>query len=333
MTTSREIRLKSRPVGTPVADNFELATVELPAPGAGEVQVRNHWMTVDPYMRGRMNDVKSYSPPFALGEAMQGGAVGEVITSNDPSLAVGDLVQSMYGWREAFNAPASAVQKLETFGLPPQAFLGVAGMPGMTAWVGLLKIAAMKDGDVVFVSGAAGAVGQIVVQIAKIKGNTVIGSCGGADKVAYLKSIGCDEVIDYKAEKDLTAALNRVAPKGIDVYFENVGGEHMDAAIAAARPFARFALCGMISQYNSTGEMYGVKNLIQAVGKSIRLEGFIVSNSFQHLPEFLKDMSGWIAGGKIQWKETIDEGIENAPGAFLKLFKGENTGKMLVKLS
>jgi len=333
MTTSREIRLKSRPVGTPVADNFELATVDLPAPGAGEVQVRNHWMTVDPYMRGRMNDVKSYSPPFALGEAMQGGAVGEVIASNDPSLAVGDLVQSMYGWREAFNAPASAVQKLETFGLPPQAFLGVAGMPGMTAWVGLLKIAAMKDGDVVFVSGAAGAVGQIVVQIAKIKGNTVIGSCGGADKVAYLKSIGCDEVIDYKAEKDLTAALNRVAPKGIDVYFENVGGEHMDAAIAAARPFARFALCGMISQYNSTGEMYGVKNLIQAVGKSIRLEGFIVSNSFQHLPEFLKDMSGWIAGGQIQWKETIDEGIENAPGAFLKLFKGENTGKMLVKLS
>ena len=333
MTTSREIRLKSRPVGTPVADNFELATVDLPAPGAGEVQVRNHWMTVDPYMRGRMNDVKSYSPPFALGEAMQGGAVGEVIASNDPSLAVGDLVQSMYGWREAFNAPASAVQKLETFGLPPQAFLGVAGMPGMTAWVGLLKIAAMKDGDVVFVSGAAGAVGQIVVQIAKIKGNTVIGSCGGADKVAYLKSIGCDEVIDYKAEKDLTAALNRVAPKGIDVYFENVGGEHMDAAIAAARPFARFALCGMISQYNSTGEMYGVKNLIQAVGKSIRLEGFIVSNSFQHLPEFLTDMSGWIAEGKIQWKETIDEGIENAPGAFLKLFKGENTGKMLVKLS
>jgi NADPH-dependent curcumin reductase CurA len=333
MTTSREIRLKSRPVGTPVADNFELATVELPAPGAGEVQVRNHWMTVDPYMRGRMNDVKSYSPPFALGEAMQGGAVGEVIASNDPSLAVGDLVQSMYGWREAFNAPAAAVQKLDTFGLPPQAFLGVAGMPGMTAWVGLLKIAAMKDGDVVFVSGAAGAVGQIVVQIAKIKGNTVIGSCGGADKVAYLKSIGCDEVIDYKAEKDLTAALNRVAPKGIDVYFENVGGEHMDAAIAAARPFARFALCGMISQYNSTGEMYGVKNLIQAVGKSIRLEGFIVSNSFQHLPEFLKDMSGWIAGGQIQWKETIDEGIENAPGAFLKLFKGENTGKMLVKLS
>lgn len=333
MTVSREIRLKSRPVGIPTADNFELATVELPAPGPGEVQVRNSWMTVDPYMRGRMNDVKSYSPPFALGEAMQGGAVGEVIASNDPSLAVGDLVQSFFGWREAFNAPAAAVQKLNTFGLPPQTFLGVAGMPGMTAWAGLLKVAGLKDGDVVFVSGAAGAVGSVVVQIAKIKGNKVIGSAGGADKVAFLKSIGCDEVIDYKAEKDLTAALMRAAPTGIDVYFENVGGEHMDAALAAARPFARFALCGMISQYNATGEMYGVKNLIQAVGKSIRLEGFIVSNFFEYMPAFLQDMSGWINDGKLKWTETIDEGIENAPGAFLKLFKGENTGKMLVKLS
>lgn len=333
MTVSREIRLKSRPVGVPTADNFELATVTLSAPGAGEVQVRNTWMTVDPYMRGRMNDVKSYSPPFALGEAMQGGAVGEVIASNDPSFAVGDLVQSFFGWREAFNAPAGAVQKLDTFGLPPQAFLGIAGMPGMTAWAGLLKVAALKDGDVVFVSGAAGAVGSVVVQIARIKGNKVIGSAGGAEKVAFLKDIGCDEVIDYKAEKDLTAALNRVAPEGIDVYFENVGGEHMDAALACAKPFARFALCGMISQYNSTGEMYGVKNLIQAVGKSIRLEGFIVSNHFQHLPDFLQDMSGWIRDGKVKWTETIDEGIENAPGAFLKLFKGENTGKMLVKLA
>ncbi|MDO9222368.1 MAG: NADP-dependent oxidoreductase, partial [Caulobacter sp.] len=183
-----------------------------------------------------------------------------------------------------------------------------------------------------FVSGAAGAVGSIVVQIAKLKGHTVIGSAGGADKVAFLKDIGCDEVIDYKAEKDLTAALNRVAPKGIDVYFENVGGEHMDAALACARPFARFALCGMISQYNATGEMYGIKNLIMAVGKSLKLEGFIVSNHFHHLPDFLQDMSGWINDGKLKWVETVDEGIENAPGAFLKLFQGGNTGKMLVKL-
>ena len=333
MTLSREIRLKSRPAGMPTADNFELASVELAAPGAGEVQVRNLFMSVDPYMRGRMNDVKSYTPPFQIGEALQGGAVGEVIASNDGSLKVGDLVQSMFGWREAFNAPAGALQKLETHGLPPQAFLGVAGMPGMTAWVGLLKIAALKDGDIVFVSGAAGAVGSIVCQIAKLKGHTVIGSAGGAKKAAFLKEIGCDAVIDYKAEKDLTAALHRAAPKGIDVYFENVGGEHMDAALAVARPFARFALCGMISQYNATGEAYGVKNLIAAVGKSIRLEGFIVSNHFEHLPEFLKEMSGWIASGKLTWRETVDEGIESAPGAFLKLFKGENLGKMLVKLS
>jgi len=330
--TSREVRLKSRPVGTPTAANFEIASVELPAPGPGEVQVRNTWMTVDPYMRGRMNDVKSYSPPFQLGEAMQGGAVGEIAASNDPAFKVGDLVQSFFGWREAFNAPAGAVQKLETHGLPPQAFLGVAGMPGLTAYVGLLKIAALKDGDVVFVSAAAGAVGQIVCQIAKLKGHTVIGSAGGADKVAYLKDLGVDHVIDYKAEPDLTAALLRAAPEGIDVYFENVGGAHMEAALMAARPFARFALCGMISQYNATDGGEGVKGLIMAVGKQIRLEGFIVSSHQDMAPAFLKDMSAWIAAGKVKWKETVEEGIEHAPDAFLKLFKGENLGKMLVKL-
>ena len=183
-------------------------------PGPGEVQVRNSWMTVDPYMRGRMNDVQSYAPPFQLGEAMQGGAVGEVVASNDPAFKAGDAVQSFLGWREAFNAPAAAVQKLDTHGLPPQAFLGVAGMPGMTAYVGLLKIAALKDGDVVFVSAAAGAVGQVVCQIAKLKGHTVIGSAGGAEKVACLKELGVDHVIDYKAEPDLTAALMRAAPQG-----------------------------------------------------------------------------------------------------------------------
>ena len=331
-TTSREVRLKSRPNGVPTAANFEIAAVELPAPAPGEVQVRNTWMTVDPYMRGRMNDVKSYSPPFQLGEAMQGGAVGEITASNDPSFKPGDLVQSFFGWREAFNAPAGAVQKLETFGLPPQAFLGVAGMPGLTAYVGLLKIAALKDGDVVFVSAAAGAVGQIVCQIAKLKGHTVIGSAGGADKVAYLKELGVDHVIDYKAEPDLTAALMRAAPDGIDVYFENVGGAHMEAALMAAKPFARFALCGMISDYNATDAGSGIHGLIQAVGKQLRLEGFIVSSHQDMAPAFLKDMSAWIAAGKIKWKETVEVGVERAPDAFLKLFKGENLGKMLVKL-
>jgi NADPH-dependent curcumin reductase CurA len=332
MTTSREVRLKSRPVGTPTADNFELATVTLADPAPGEVQVKNTWMTVDPYMRGRMNDVKSYSPPFQLGEAMQGGAVGEVVASNDPAFKVGDAVQSFMGWREAFNSPAAMVQALDTHGLPPQAFLGVAGMPGLTAYVGLLKIAALKDGDVVFVSGAAGAVGQIVCQIAKLKGHTVIGSAGGADKVAYLKEIGVDHAIDYKAESDLNAALARAAPDGIDVYFDNVGGPHLEAALMNAKPMARFALCGMISQYNATDMGEGVRGMILAVGRQIRLEGFIVSSHFDMMPAFVGEMAGWIASGKVTWKETVEDGIENAPTAFLKLFKGENLGKMLVKL-
>jgi hypothetical protein len=333
MTTSREIRLKSRPVGMPQADNFDLATVELSDPGPGEVQVRNHWMTVDPYMRGRMNDVRSYAPPFQLGEAMQGGAVGEVVASDDPTFKAGDMVQSFFGWREAFTAPAAAVQKLDTHGLPPQAFLGVAGMPGLTAYIGLLKIAALKDGDVVFVSAAAGAVGQVVCQIAKLKGHTVIGSAGGAQKVAYLKELGVDHVIDYKAEPDLTAALMRVAPQGIDVYFENVGGAHMEAALMAARPFGRFALCGMISQYNATDMGEGVRGLIMAVAKQLRLEGFIVSSHMDMQEAFIRDMSAWIATGKVEWRETVEVGIEKAPDAFLKLFSGENLGKMLVKLS
>jgi NADPH-dependent curcumin reductase CurA len=331
--TSREIRLKSRPVGWPTDENFELATVELPAPGAGEIQVKNLWMTVDPYMRGRMNDAKSYAAPFQLGEAMQGGAVGEVVASNDPSLKVGDLVSSMFGWREGFNAPAGAVQKLETHGLPPQAFLGAAGMPGLTAYVGLIKIAALKPGDVVFVSGAAGAVGQIVCQIAKIKGHIVIGSAGGAEKAAYLRELGVDHVIDYKATPDISAFLAEVAPGGIDVYFDNVGGDHLEAALTSARPFARFALCGMISQYNATDGGVGTRGLIQAVGKQLRLEGFIVSSHFDMMPAFVAELAGWVAEGKLTWKETVEHGIEKAPAAFLKLFTGENMGKMLVKLA
>ena len=333
MTQSREIRLKSRPTGVPTADNFELATVDLPDPGPGQVQVRNTWMTVDPYMRGRMNDVASYVPPFQLGEALQGGAVGEVTKSNGASLKAGDLVSSFFGWREGFNAPAQALQKLDTHGLPPEAFLGYAGMPGLTAYVGLLKIAELKDGDVVFVSGAAGAVGSVVCQIAKLKGHTVIGSAGGPDKVAFLKQIGVDHAIDYKAEPDLTAALMRAAPGGIDVYFENVGGAHMEAALMAAKPFGRFALCGMISQYNNTDLGAGVRGLVMAVGKSLTLRGFIVSNHGDMQAEFARELAGWVASGKFKAHETVKEGIQNAPAAFLGLFKGENLGKMLVKLS
>ncbi len=244
MTTSAKSASRAARSACRPPDNFELATVTLPDPGPGEVQVRNSWMTVDPYMRGRMNDVQSYAPPFQIGEALQGGAVGEVVASNDPAFKAGDLVQSFFGWREAFNAPAAAVQALDTHGLPPQAFLGVAGMPGMTAYVGLLKIAALKDGDVVFVSGAAGAVGQIVCQIAKLKGHTVIGSAGGADKVAYLKEIGVDHVIDYKAETDLTAALMRGGARRHRRLFRqrrrraSGGGADGGPAVRAASPCA-----------------------------------------------------------------------------------------------
>jgi len=342
MTASREIRLKSRPVGVPTHADFELATVEVAAPGEGEVQVKNLWMSVDPYMRGRMYDRASYVPPFELGKALQGGAIGQIIASNDPDFAVGDIVNSMFGWRELFNISPAAVKaaggalgaltKIDTHGLPPQAFLGILGMPGMTAYAGLLRVAALKDGDVVFVSAAAGAVGSVVCQIAKLKGHTVIGSAGGPEKVAFLKSIGVDHVIDYKATPDVVAELAKVAPKGIDVYFENVGGVHLEAAINSARPFARFALCGMISQYNETGKPVGPSNIIQAVGKSLRMEGFIVSNHYDLYPAFVQDMAAWMGAGKLQWKETIEDGVENAPEAFIKLFNGENLGKMLVKL-
>src|SRR5215472_16917447 len=333
MTNVREIRLKSRPTGLPTHENFEVASVDLPAPGPGEAQVKNLWMTVDPYMRGRMNDVKSYTPPFQLGEALQGGAIGEVVQSNDPSLKPGDLVNSFLGWREGFNAPAETLQKLYPRGLPPQAFLGAAGMPGLTAYAGLLKIAALKEGDVVFVSGAAGAVGSMVVQIAKAKGHTVIGSAGGAEKTASLKEIGCDAVIDYKATPDLTAALADAAPDGVDVYFDNVGGAHLEAALNAARPFARFAICGMISIYNATRPEPGPSNLAQLIGKNIRMEGFIVSHHYGMMPQFVADLSKWVAEGKVTWRETVFEGLDKAPDAFIGLFSGENLGKMLVKLA
>jgi NADPH-dependent curcumin reductase CurA len=333
MTRSREIRLKSRPNGLPTAGNFELASVDLPDPGPGQAQVRNTWMTVDPYMRGRMNDVKSYVPPFQLGEALQGGAIGVVTASGDPSLQAGDLVQSFFGWREAFNAPAAMLQKLETHGLAPEAFLGFAGMPGLTAYAGLVRIAELKAGDVVFVSGAAGAVGSVVCQIAKLKGHTVIGSAGGPEKTAFLKEIGVDAVIDYKAEPDLTAALLRAAPAGVDVYFDNVGGAHLEAALMAANNFGRFALCGMISQYNNTDLGEGVRGLVMAVGKSLTLRGFIVSNHTDLQEAYVKELAAWVAAGKFNHRQTVMEGIENAPAAFLGLFSGENLGKMLVKLS
>ena len=328
---SREVRLRKRPEGTPSPDDFELAFVPVPPPGSGEVQVRNTWMSVDPYMRGRMKDRKSYVPPFKIGEALDGGAVGQVTASGDPGFSPGDLVQSGMGWREAFTVPAAKLQKLPAAKLPPECFLGVAGMPGLTAHIGVHKVAKVGAGDVVFVSAASGAVGSVAAQLAKNEGATVIGSAGGPEKCAFLREIGLDGVIDYRAEPDLAAALAACAPDGIDVYYDNVGGPHLEAALASAKPHARFALCGMISGYNAD-DAKGPPNIALAVGKLLRLEGFIVSDHFDMMPGFVREMTGLIEAGRIKWKQTVVEGIEQAPDAFIKLFSGENFGKMLVRL-
>ncbi len=329
---SREVRLVRRPDGVPSQEDFELASVTLPEPEPGAVQVRNLWMSVDPYMRGRMRDAASYVPPFRLGEAMQGGAVGVVLKSNAASLKEGDTVFSMFGWREAFNAPADApgMMKVDTGKLAPEMYLGVAGLTGLTAYLGMLDVAQVKAADVVFVSAAAGAVGSVACQLAKIQGATVIGSAGGAEKREFVRSLGVDAVIDYKAEKDLRAALERAAPQGISAYFDNVGGAHLEAALAVARPSARFAMCGMIEGANDGGTP--VRGLIQVVRKRLRLEGFIASDHFDQMQRFLGEMVPWVVSGKVKPAQTVDQGIEHAVGALLKLFQGGNVGKMLVQL-
>lgn len=333
MTTSREFRLTRHIVGAPTVEDFELHTVQLADPASGEVQVRNDWMSVDPYMRGRMRDAKSYAASFALGEVLSGAAIGTVVSSDHGDFAPGDVVQSMCGWREAFNAPASALQKVQAGGLPPQAFLGIAGMPGLTAYVGLLRIAALTSNEVVFVSAAAGAVGSIACQIAKLRGNRVVASAGGAEKAAYLSDeLKVDVAIDYKAT-DISSALAAAAPDGVDVSLDNVGGDHLEAALANAKPFGRLALCGMISLSNAGPSSPGPRNIPLVIGKSLRVQGFIVGNHSDLTEAYLRDLRAWYADGRITWRETVLEGIERAPEAFLGLFTGRNLGKMLVRLS
>ncbi len=330
---SREIRLASRPVGTPAAADFEVASVDLPAPGPGEVLVRNRWMSVDPYMRGRMYDRESYVPPFEIGAALQGGTLGEVVASNAEGFAAGDLVSSMFGWREGFVAPAGALEKLpRVANVPDQAYLGVLGMPGLTGWAGLLEIGKPLAGQTVFVSGGAGAVGSVVAQVAKRKGCTVVATAGSDAKCDWLRSRGIDHAINYKTCGGLLDAVRSAAPKGIDVYFDNVGGEHLEVAIEVARPFARLVECGMISGYNAMEAMPGPRNIIQVVGKSLMIRGFIVMEFASLRPQFLAEMTGWIADGSVAWEETVFDGIDKAPDAFIGLFSGGNTGKMLVRL-
>lgn len=326
----RAWHLMSRPQGLPRQDDFGVKEIALPPLEDGMVRVRNRWLSVDPYMRGRMNEGKSYVAPFQLGEPMEGGAVGEVIESRAEGFAPGQLVQHMAGWRDEAVVDARAVQKLPDLGVPEERFLGVLGITGATAYFGLLDAANATESDIVFVSAAAGAVGSVAVQVAKAKGMTVIGSAGGEEKCAFVRSLGADEVIDYKAgpiRKSLAAA----APDGIDVYFDNVGGDHLDAAFALARNDARFAICGMIAGYNDA-EAESFRFIRRIIAARIRLQGFLILDYFPRMAEFYRDMGPWVASGAVKSRETVVEGLDRMPDAFLGLFKGENTGKMLVKL-
>ena len=329
---TREVVLASRPVGMPKTEDFALRDVDLPDPGAGEVLVRNLAMSVDPYMRGRMVDRKSYTPPFQIGEALTGGAIGEVAQSNDPQLPVGAHVESHYGWREAFVAEGRRLRQVGELHAPASAYLGVLGMPGMTAYVGLLDVGALQEGETVFVSGAAGAVGSAVGQIAKIKGCTVVGSAGGAEKVRHLiDDLGFDHAFDYR-EGHLERHIREGAPEGVDVYFDNVGGDHLQAALNCMKPNGRIPLCGAIAQYNATAPVPGPNNLTIAIGMGLTLKGFIVSN-FNHLrDDFMRDMTAWVTSGQLKYRETVFDGLEKAPEAFIGLFTGANTGKMVVNV-
>ena len=327
---ARAWHLMSRPQGLPTDENFALKEIDLPPLSEGHVRVRNDWLSVDPYMRGRMNDVKSYVPPFQIDQPMEGGAVGEVVESKAEGFTPGDRVLHMGGWRDEAVLDARTVNKLPNLGAEPQAFLGNLGVTGATAYFGLLEVASAKEGDIVFVSAAAGAVGSAVVQIAKAKGMTVIGSAGGAEKCEFVRSLGADQVVDYKAQPILKG-LAAAAPEGIDVYFDNVGGEHLDAAFALARMRARFAICGMIEGYNKA-EPASFRFIMRVIAMRIRMTGFIVFDFQPRMDEFYREVGGLIASGRLKSQETIVDGLEKMPEAFRGLFRGENLGKMLVRL-
>ncbi|WP_457966260.1 NADP-dependent oxidoreductase [Arthrobacter sp. D1-29] len=332
-TSTREIHLASRPSGRPTPENFRLAESALPVLQDGQILVRNRYISVDPYMRGRMNDVKSYSAPFALDAALDGGAVGEVIASSSDLRKVGDVVVHQLGWREYAVLDATATTAARTDLAPASAFLGALGMTGLTAYAGLLKVAEFKPGDVVFVSGAAGAVGSLVGQIAKAMGaSRVIGSAGTPEKVARLLDLGFEVAFNYRDAPVREQLMAAAGGNGIDVYFDNVGGEHLEAALAELNVGGRVAMCGAISQYNATEATPAPRNLTLAIGKQLTLRGFLVGGQRQHGAEFAEKMAAWLADGSVRYDETVVDGLENAPQAFIDLLDGANTGKMLVRL-
>ncbi|NUT32127.1 MAG: NADP-dependent oxidoreductase [Hamadaea sp.] len=330
---ARQITLASRPTGWPTAADFALTEVATPTPAPGQVLVRNLFMSVDPYMRGRMNDVKSYLPPFQLGQPLDGGAVGEVVESRAEGLAPGDLVLHGLGWRDETVIDAAHARKVAPVdGLSPSAYLGVLGMTSLTAYAGLLDVAEFQPGDAVFVSGAAGAVGSIVGQIAKLKGaSRVIGSAGSDEKVAHLRDLGFDAAFNYK-NAPVREQLREAAPDGIDVYFDNVGADHLEAAIGSLNLRGRVAMCGAIAVYNDTAPPAAPRNLALAIGKRLTLRGFLVGDHAARMPDMVAEVGSWLREGRLSFQETVVDGLENAPEAFIGLLRGENTGKMVVRL-
>ncbi|MEU6771430.1 NADP-dependent oxidoreductase [Streptomyces sp. NPDC046759] len=342
---NREWHLLSRPVGWPKPEDFALVETPVPAAGEGQVLLRNKFLSVDPYMRGRMSAAKSYAAPFELGKVMQGGAVGEVVESHAEGISAGDHVLHFFGWREyavvdAKNAvkvgpalaPAVKVDD-EAHEVPLSAYLGVLGMTGLTAYAGLLRTASFKEGDIVFVSGAAGAVGSEVGQLAKLLGaSRVIGSAGSDEKVKLLvEEYGFDAAFNYK-NGPVDEQLRQAAPDGIDVYFDNVGGDHLEAAIGSLRQGGRVAVCGMISVYNNTEPAPGPRNLARLIQTRARIEGFLVGDHYDLQPEFVQKVGPWVASGELKYRETVVEGVENTLEAFLGVLRGDNIGKMIVKL-
>jgi NADPH-dependent curcumin reductase CurA len=332
-STGREWHLVSRPVGWPQPSDFALVEAEVRQPGPGEVLVRNAYVSVDPYMRGRMSSAKSYVAPFELGKTMQGGAVGEVIASNAEGIEAGDHVLHFLGWREYAVVDAKQAVKVDPEAAPLSTYLGVLGMTGLTAYAGLLRTASFKEGDSVFVSGAAGAVGSQVGQIARLKGaSRVIGSAGSDEKVKLLlEEYGFDAAFNYK-NGPVSEQLREAAPDGVDVYFDNVGGDHLEAAIGSLNRDGRIAVCGMISVYNNTEAAPGPRNLARLIQTRGRIQGFLVGDHYDLQQEFVQEVGAWIRSGELKYTETVVEGIENNLEAFFGVLRGDNTGKMIVKL-
>jgi len=333
ISNNKQVKLISRPIGLPKSTDWEISSVDIPTINDGQVLIKIIYLSIDPAMRGWMNEGKSYIPPVGLGEVMRAGGVGVVIESKDDAFSVGDHVNGLLGVQEYAVMTANELNKVDATIAPLPLYLSTLGMPGMTGYFGLLNTGQPKEGETVVVSGAAGAVGSVVGQIAKIKGCHVVGIAGGADKCQYLiDELGFDSAIDYKSE-DLSKALRTHCPKGIDVYFDNVGGETLDAVLAQIRFKARIVICGAISQYNNTTPIKGPSNYLSLLVNRARMEGIVVFDNVAHYAEAAQEMGKWIVEGKLKSREHIEQGLENFPEVLLKLFRGENFGKLILKIT